>query len=151
MAANVCVIILPLQWVLRSSSKLILKMNGENCNSSQETGFHTFAKSTRKISHLFMLWQLPLILVTIWSLKSIRARLRARISQWKGRQWLMKATAGEVASCFLSSSLLFHKGLKRFYQINTIRRAAKKAKASVSRAVLLGRLFPVTDSCTNSR
>lgn len=48
MAANVSVIILPLQWVLRSSSKLILKMNGENSNSSQDTGFNTSAKSAKE-------------------------------------------------------------------------------------------------------
>lgn len=49
MAAYVDVIILPLQWLFRSSSKLIWKkMNGENRKSSQDTHFHTFAKSTKE-------------------------------------------------------------------------------------------------------
>ncbi len=53
MATNVSAIILPLQLVLRSSSKLILKMNGENSNSSQETGFNTSAKSTKENQQSF--------------------------------------------------------------------------------------------------
>lgn len=69
-------------------------MSGEKSSSSLGTGFTTFAKC-KEIQPLFHAVTTSTDTLTIWGLKSIMARLQARISQWKGRQWLMKATVSE--------------------------------------------------------
>lgn len=114
--------------MLRSSSKLILKMNGENSNSSQETGFNTFAKSTKANQPSFHA-------VTTSTDTCNHLKPEVYYSPIAGQELTRMPVADEghcmeVASCFLSSSLLLHKGLKRSYQINTIWRAVKASGPS---------------------
>lgn len=135
MAAHVGVIILPLQWALRSFSKIIC---GEKSSSSLGTGFTTFAKCKENQ---------PLFHAVTTSTDTLNyLRPEVYYGQTAGQDLTVERTpvANEghcvrVASCFLSSTLLFHEGLKWFYQINTIWRAVKKVNVSVSRPFLLSR------------